>query len=234
MNSNNKLHKDHRDRMREKYDRCGHEAFDRHQLYEMLLYYSIPRSDTNPAAHSLCDFASPPDSMFRMTVKELARTNGVGPSSARLIKLSADTVRRTVLDSLLSAPLDTDSRRMLTVYTWYQGKAAGTVAAFYLDRSYKLITVSVLSSGRTARPESYTEKIAGDIVETNAKYMILTHNHAGGVRKPSVEDIYLTELVNRKAASLGCCLLTHYIATDTDCVTCPVQGAPDFSAEKKQ
>ena len=49
------LHAGHRARMREKMAEFGTEGFADHEILEMLLYYAVPRGDTNAIAHELLD-----------------------------------------------------------------------------------------------------------------------------------------------------------------------------------
>ena len=49
------VHDGHRDRKKAQYRRCGSEPFADHELLELLLFFAIPRVDTNPAAHALLD-----------------------------------------------------------------------------------------------------------------------------------------------------------------------------------
>ena len=49
------VHDGHRQRFKEQFLQSGLDGFNSHQLLEMLLYYSIPRKDTNPLAHRLMD-----------------------------------------------------------------------------------------------------------------------------------------------------------------------------------
>ena len=44
------VHDGHRDRKKAQYRRCGSEPFADHELLELLLFFAIPRVDTNPAA----------------------------------------------------------------------------------------------------------------------------------------------------------------------------------------
>ena len=52
-NERKSVHSGHRVRMLNKYRRLGAEAFEPHELLEMLLYFSIPRHNTNDISHSL-------------------------------------------------------------------------------------------------------------------------------------------------------------------------------------
>ena len=47
------IHKNHRERMRKRFSEHGFDGFAEHEVLEMLLYYAIPRRDTNPLAHSI-------------------------------------------------------------------------------------------------------------------------------------------------------------------------------------
>ena len=54
--NNNKpenLHENHRARVRETFKRAGADGMPDHNLLELLLFYSIPRKDTNEIAHRL-------------------------------------------------------------------------------------------------------------------------------------------------------------------------------------
>ena len=47
------LHDGHRARKKEQFRRQGLDGFADHEVLELLLYYAIPRKDTNEIAHRL-------------------------------------------------------------------------------------------------------------------------------------------------------------------------------------
>ena len=49
------IHQGHREKMRQRFLKSGLEGFADHEALELLLYYAIPRQDTNPIAHRLMD-----------------------------------------------------------------------------------------------------------------------------------------------------------------------------------
>ena len=49
------IHRGHREKMRQRFLKSGLEGFADHEALELLLYYAIPRQDTNPIAHRLMD-----------------------------------------------------------------------------------------------------------------------------------------------------------------------------------
>ena len=49
------VHDGHREKMRTRFLAGGLEGFAPHEALELLLYYAVPRRDTNPIAHALMD-----------------------------------------------------------------------------------------------------------------------------------------------------------------------------------
>ena len=49
------IHDGHREKMRQRFLKGGLEPFADHEALELLLYYAIPRRDTNPIAHALME-----------------------------------------------------------------------------------------------------------------------------------------------------------------------------------
>lgn len=47
------LNQGHRSRMRKRYLICGFSGFQEHEILELLLFYALPRVNTNPIAHQL-------------------------------------------------------------------------------------------------------------------------------------------------------------------------------------
>ncbi len=49
------IHEGHRESMKQRFMEQGLDVFDDHQVLELLLFYSMPRKDTNPLAHQLLE-----------------------------------------------------------------------------------------------------------------------------------------------------------------------------------
>lgn len=99
------LHKDHRSRLRKRYEENGLDSFEDHNVLELLLFYAIPRRDTNPAAHRLISKFGSLSGVFSASVEELQTVEGIGKSSAEYLALVRETGRRCMLDALSERPL---------------------------------------------------------------------------------------------------------------------------------
>ena len=49
--SNENIHSGHRRRMRDRIKEYGPQTLKDHELLEVLLYYAVPRKNTNPTAY---------------------------------------------------------------------------------------------------------------------------------------------------------------------------------------
>ena len=88
------LHEGHRNRMQSRYALGGADGLSDHNLLELLLFYSIPRVDTNETAHRLLETFGSLEGVFKADINTLMSVSGVGEKTARHIKLVFDIQRR--------------------------------------------------------------------------------------------------------------------------------------------
>ena len=88
------VHEGHRQKKKEQFREHGLDAFADHEALELLLYYAIPRQDTNPIAHRLIErFGSLEGRIFRAGLRA-AEGRGRGENAATLIRLLFPLCRR--------------------------------------------------------------------------------------------------------------------------------------------
>ena len=79
------MHADHRARMQQRVQREGLASLAPHEVLEYLLYFAIPRRDTNALAHRLINHFGSYCNVLDASEEELCKVEGIGPASARLI-----------------------------------------------------------------------------------------------------------------------------------------------------
>ena len=67
---------------------------------ELLLFYCIPRKDTNPIAHRLLDEFGSLSRVFEATPKELMLVDGMGENAATLFSLISQLSRYSAVNQL--------------------------------------------------------------------------------------------------------------------------------------
>ena len=81
------IHDGHREKMRRRFLETGLEGFADHEALELLLYYAIPRRDTNPIAHALMERYDSLSGVLNAPVEDLEKVEGIGESAAILLSL---------------------------------------------------------------------------------------------------------------------------------------------------
>ena len=81
------LHAGHRQRVRQRFLSEGLDAFEDHQVLELLLFYAIPRMDTNDLAHRMIKEFGSLAGLFEADAKDIARRCKVSENTAVLVSL---------------------------------------------------------------------------------------------------------------------------------------------------
>ena len=92
------VHEGHRDRLRQRFLQEGLENFQDHNVLELLLFYSIPRKDTNEEAHNLINRFGSLSGVFDASFEELCEVKGIGENSAALIKIMPELFKKYEVD----------------------------------------------------------------------------------------------------------------------------------------
>ena len=87
------LHDGHRKRVIDTFLQNGMDGMHPHEILEMLLFYAIPRKDTNETAHLLLDTFGSLSAVFDAPYEELLKVNGIGQNTAALLKMIPQLAR---------------------------------------------------------------------------------------------------------------------------------------------
>ena len=87
------LHDGHRQRKKEQFLSHGLDAFADHEALELLLFYAVPRKDTNPIAHALLDRFGSLEQVLSAPAEELAKVPGLGDTSSLTLTAIMECMR---------------------------------------------------------------------------------------------------------------------------------------------
>lgn len=107
--STKQIHSNHRYRMRKRFLDNKASGFYPHELIEMLLYYPIPRRDTNPTAHELLDKFGGIEKLLSAEVSELRSCERIGDTTACFLAAASEICRRSVEYRSVACEDDPDS-----------------------------------------------------------------------------------------------------------------------------
>lgn len=213
------IHDGHRDKMRKRYLATGLEGFAEHEALELLLFYAIPRRDTNPLAHQLIDRYGSLDAVLSAPVEELQTVEGVGESAAVLLHLVLPLAERCRLLAERAVILNSSEKAGAYLLRRFSGKKYEVVYQLCLDGKGKLLACKLLTEGSLNGAELNIRKLVGNALLADASAVILSHNHPSGVALPSSEDFTTTGQVRSALEQVGVRLADHIIVADGDFVS---------------
>jgi len=207
------IHEGHRDRMRQRFEQVGMDSFAAHEALEMLLYYAVPRRDTNEIAHKLlAAFDNSLANVFEASIEDLMKVEYISYNAAVLIKMIPALARLYVADKI--APREKissadDAKAFFRAKFFAREKEMFMVA--YLDNGSKLISCEVISEGTVNAADVNMSKVAFTGLKKNAANCIAAHNHPRGTPFPSADDILCTKNMVQCLGEVGLNLLDHVI-----------------------
>ena len=220
MNMEN-LHKGHRERMKERFDSHGLSAFSDVEALEMLLFYALPRCNTNELAHRLLRRFGSYRAVMEADASELELVEGVGQNAARLICLVRELNRRYLISEknngakvLKGTEWAVDYLKPLFAY------ATDELAyAVSLNSAGRVIRCHALAKGVSNRVEFSARRIVEIAIRDNAAGILLAHNHLSDVALPSRADLAATKLIRSTLAGIGVGLTDHIIVSGEEYVS---------------
>ena len=209
---NPECHKGHRNSLRKKFIDSDFTGFNKHNLLELLLFYSIPRIDTNELAHSLLDTFGSLKGVFDAPIDAIMSVKGIGKNSAVLLKLIPVLMREYLNE-------DTDSTKYIFsteeavqfLKPKFFGLNSEAVYFICLDDSGRVLKNAFVGQGDFDSTTINVRKFASQILNSNADAVIIAHNHPVGVCAPSKEDIDTTIKLKNLLDSISVSLMDHII-----------------------
>lgn len=219
------VHDGHRERMKNKLLEAGLDAFDDHNVLELLLFYSMPRKDTNPLAHELLNHFGSLEAVFEAPADELQKISGIGENTVALIKLIPEVCRRYAIDKNRSDNvLDSAEKAGKFLIPRYLFERDEVVYIICLDAKCKVLCCKELFRGVANSAEISIRKIAELALAKSAASVIISHNHTSGIALPSYEDEVTTKRIKSALSSMGITLSDHIVVADDDFISMAESG----------
>lgn len=219
------VHEGHRQRMRRQLQTSGMDSLSDVQVLEVLLYYAIPRADTNPLAHRLLERFGSLSGVLEAAPDELVKVDGMGQAAAQLISLVLQLERRHFIDRNGPASiLDTTTRCGQYLVPYFHGEQNEVVYLLCLDAKCKVLCCMPVHRGSITAASISVRKIVQTALNQNAASVVLAHNHPSGYALPSQEDIDTTRTIQAALHGVGIVLADHIIVADDDFVSLADDG----------
>ena len=217
------LHDGHRQRKRERFLKQGADGLADHEVLELLLYYAIPRRDTNELAHRLIQHFGTLDAVFQAPPEALMQVSGIGENAAVLLNLVPAAQRCARRSVSAERILNSVERCGAYFMDLLDGQRRELLYQVCLDGKGKVLSCKCLSQGSADMTSLSIRQVVENALLSGAAGVVLGHNHPSGVALPSA-DRAATLQVRDALATMDIRLLDHIIVADGDFVSMEASG----------
>ena len=214
-------HQNHRARVRETFRKAGVDGMPDHNLLELLLFYSIPRKDTNEIAHRLIETFGSLNGVFDASYERLAEVEGVGESSALLLSLVPGICRRYIEGMTDKKKINLSTAEAVNDYLVkkYYGCKTEVFYMLCLDGVGNLINCCKLGEGSSGTVVVDKRTMLETALRNHADKIIFAHNHPNGIAVPSKADLELTYEFASILTPVGIRLSDHFIVAGDEALS---------------
>lgn len=203
----------------------GLDNFEQVQVLELLLFFAIPRRDTNELAHALLERFGSVSRVLDAPASQLMKVPGIGENAVTLLHLSKELGRYYQVDSAQKGKVMKDIEacgRYLLPY--FFGRQVETVFLLCLNASCNVISCQEIGEGEINSAVISVRRIVETALAEKASTVVLAHNHPSGLAVPSREDVMTTRRIAAALAAVEVTLFDHLIVADDDYVSLVQSG----------
>ena len=214
------VHDGHRERLRNRFLNDGLDHFNDIQALELLLFYAIPRRDTNEIAHALLARFKTVAQVLDAPVEELKKVPGVGDNAATFLSLVSAMGRYYLISQanrveILNSIEECGSYLM----PFFRGKRNETVFMLCLDAKCKVLCCREIGEGSVNTASVPIRKLVECALSANATSVVLAHNHPSGLAFPSDEDRYTTMRIAAALDVVDVVLVDHLVMSEDEYIS---------------
>ena len=183
-----------------------------YEVVEMLLFSAVPKVDVKPLAKRLLEDFGGLERLLTASRAELAAHPNVDPWIIHHFKL-AELIAQRLAKARLRDSITLNGIEAVKTYcrTIMAHQRVELFRILFLGTKNELIADEEHGRGTVNHTPAYPREIVKRALEHNAVGVILVHNHPSGDPTPSMQDIRLTETIQRGLDAVGIRLYDHLI-----------------------
>lgn len=206
----------HRQRMRDRfYD--GGEVFDNfkpHEVLEMILYFTIPRRNTNELAHALIDRFGSFHGVLNADRNDLLDF-GLTENTVALLKMIPAFSNFYMHSLVKGTPYLTNTTSLGNFAAGMIGERPYEIfGAIFLTAQMKYINFEIIEIGTVNQSNVNLRKVMEAVIRNKAVRVAFVHNHPGGSLMPSREDKALTKRLSDLLGAINVTVIDHFIVAN--------------------
>lgn len=208
------MHEMHRERMRKKLNDSG-ESLENHELLELLLYYALPRVNTNDVAHELIATFGSIGGVFEADTQMLVQVKGVGEKTAVFLKTIGLIMKRCGKSVELPKIFSFEQIRE-PIKKMFSHLKDEVFVAFFLDLKQRIIGKKIICDHSPYKVSIDLTEFSKQVISLKPTFVVIAHNHLSGNSEPTESDDKATEKLCMLLKLHNVNLVDHLVVTSDD------------------
>lgn len=195
------IHEGHRKRLRNRFAENSLNGFHPHEILELILFYSIPRANTNEIAHNLINRFGSVYHVFNASPEELSSVKGLGSKSIEFIKIFGD-VCSYYLEHENFGEKPSDIKEYVNNY--FAESDCGMFLAVLMGSDMTIKSNYTFTSEAFSCHEEVVSALTMTALKNNVRNIIIARNCGKGrIPVPQSEDYFVVRLIAESIKSFG-------------------------------
>lgn len=204
-------HNNHRKRMRKKFLETGANGFYEHEFLEMILFYAIPRINTNPHAHRLIKHFGSLEKVLAADPHELMEVDGIGASSSCLISALAEAARRYLNSSEFQLKFTSKDEIKSFLIEKTKNITCDTCLIISVSAQLELTGISSLPLEKLLFSKNSSREFIENVIKGGADRIIVGLCRPNSLPMPTQSDFTLTRTMAEALDSIKAELIDVFI-----------------------
>lgn len=212
--TNKNPHENHRNRVKIRFinNDFSLEGFAPHQILEFLLFYSIPRIDTNEHGHRLIDRFGSVKGILDAKHEDLISVDGVGENTAVFLKLIAAVSKYYASSELkIGEQYDTIDKVGKFLVNLFMGTTNEKAYVLTFNGKNEMTNCKLICEGSVNSNPALVKNIVSTAIKEDAVGIVIAHNHPTGLAVPSGADIEFTSQLRYCCNQIDINLVEHIV-----------------------
>ena len=189
------IHSGHRERLRQRFMSFGADSLCEHELIELVLFYALPRINTNELAHTLIKEFGTINNILNAPIEELMSVSGIGRSAAEFIRLLGDMCGEYDREMLVYEKLLTTEDAADYFVRYFKEAASGLYLILCLGDELEVTGRISFNGSKKSCSKSEFRHIVSDIMRNGCERIVLGIKHSGTInmKEDSISAAMMSE-----------------------------------------
>ena len=213
-------HEGHRDRVKQRFLNVGFENMQDYEILEMVLFYAIPRRDTNDMAKKILSHFGSLINVLDASTEELEKC-GLSGNTAIYIKMAGDLCKKYHADktknTITKLSAENPADKFETIFNGTDKNKKVAVALF--DEFGRKIYISVVYEGSFSETDGYIKKVMEISLTHHAWGIVFAYDNSENIPMPSARDINTIYILKHKMANVNVKLIDCIVFSECNSVS---------------